>query len=250
MIMRRLLTGVFVLLVIVLLAQTKDAKDIIRKADEKMRGKSSKSVMTIKTIRPTWTREMKMKSWSLGNDYSMSYMVSPAKDKGTVFLKRKTELWNWVPSIERTVKMPPSMLMQSWMGTDLTNDDLMRESSNVDDYDQKLLGEEVVEGRKCWKIELLPHDDVPVVWGKVIAWVDQKDYLYMKNEFYDEDGYLVNTMLAKNVQVMGGRIMATHLEVIPEEDEGHKTVMIYNSIEFDVDIKESFFTVQNMKRIK
>ena len=246
--MKKLL--VLVLALLVVLIQAQDVKEIIRKADETMRGGSSVSEMTIDIIRPTWSRSIKMKSWSLGTEFSLSYTVAPAKDKGAVFLKRKTELWNWVPSIERTIKMPPSMLSQSWMGTDMTNDDLVRQTSNVDDFEHKLLGEEKIEGRKCWKIEMIPHEDVPVVWGKLMVWVDQVDHIYMRNEFYDEDGFLVNTMNAKSVKKMGGRMMATILEVIPAEEEGCKTVLTYNSIQFDVEIKESFFTVQNMKRVK
>ncbi len=246
--MKKVLFLVFASLAV--FTQAQDVKEIIRKADEKMRGKSSISEMTVKIVRPTWSRSMTMKTWTLGTEYSMTYMVTPAKDRGTVFLKRKMELWNWVPSIERTIKMPPSMLAQSWMGTDMTNDDLVKQTSNVDDFEHKLLGEETIEGRKCWKIEMIPHEDVAVVWGKIIVWVDQTDDIYMKNEFYDEDNYLVNTMNAKSVKELGGRLMATVLEVIPAEDEGHKTILTYNSMQFDVELKESFFTVQNMKRVK
>ena len=124
------------------LAQTPTATEILQKADEKTRGsESAYSEMTITTVRPKWTREMAMKSWAKGNDYSLILITSPARDKGTAFLKRKKEVWNWVPNIERSIKMPPSMMMQSWMGTDFTNDDLVRESSTVDDYDSEVVGD-------------------------------------------------------------------------------------------------------------
>lgn len=226
------------------------ASTIIQKADDKMKGDKNYSEMTVQIVRPTWKREMKMKSWSLGTEYSLSYLTAPAKDKGTVFLKRNRELWNWLPSIERTIKMPPSMLAQSWMGSDLTNDDLVKETSNKDDFTPKMLGEETVSGRKCWKIEMMPKSNSAVVWGKLISWVDQKDYIYMKVEYYDEDEYLVNTMQAGDIKNLGGRILASRMEVIPADEPGNKTVMIMEKIDFNASITPSFFTVQNMKRVK
>lgn len=115
------------------------AKAIVKKAEDNMRGNTSKADITIKIIRPTWDREMNMKAWTKGDDYSMILITSPAKEKGTVFLKRIKEVWNWIPAIERTIKLPPSMMSQSWMGTDFTNDDLVKEASSVSDYDHKLL---------------------------------------------------------------------------------------------------------------
>jgi len=228
-----------------------DAKEIVRKADEMNRGKSSKSEVTIKIVRPKWSREMTMKTWSLGTDYSMTLVTSPAKEKGMGFLKRGKEVWNWVPRVEKLIKLPPSMMMQSWMGTDFTNDDLVKQSSIVDDYDHKIVGDSTIEDRKCWKIEMIPHEDAAVVWGKVEVWIDQKDYIQMKVKSFDEDGFLVNTLNASQVKEMGGRVMATHLEMIPADKDGHKTIFIQNSIEFDVDdLDESFFTPQNMKRLR
>jgi outer membrane lipoprotein-sorting protein len=232
-------------------AFAQDAKEIIRKADEKNRGKSSKGEVTIIIQRPKWSREMKMKTWSYGTDYSMTLVTSPAKEKGIGFLKREKEVWNWVPSVEKLIKLPPSMMMQSWMGTDFTNDDLVKQSSIVDDYDHKILGDSTIEGRKCWKIEMIPHEDAAVVWGKVVVWIDQQDYVQMKVKSYDEDGFLVSTLNASEVKNLGGRIMATRLEMIPADKEGHKTVFIQNSMEFDLEeLNPDFFTPQNLKRIR
>ncbi|MFT4681639.1 MAG: hypothetical protein ACI9YU_001488, partial [Flavobacteriales bacterium] len=120
---------VIILFLIPFSGSSQTAIEIIKKADELTRGASSEGEMTIQIIRPKWEREMKMKTWSLGTEYSLMLITAPSKEKGTVILKRKKEVWNWIPSIERTVKLPPSMMMQSWMGTDLTNDDLVRQSS-------------------------------------------------------------------------------------------------------------------------
>ena len=178
-----------------------DAKEIIRKADEKAHGTtSSYTEIKMAIIRPTWKREMTMKTWSKGDDYSLILITGPARDKGIAYLKRKNEMWNWQPTIDRVVKMPPSMMTQSWMGSDFTNDDLVRQSSMVNDYTHKLLGSETIEGRDCYKIELTPKDNTAVVWGKLIMWVDKAEYINLKVEYYDEDGYLVNTMLGKNLK--------------------------------------------------
>lgn len=226
------------------------AKDVIKKADEKMRGKTSQSEMTIKIVRPTWSREMKMKAWSKETTYAMILVTSPAKEKGTVFLKSDKEVWNWVPSIERVIKLPPSMMTQSWMGTDFTNDDLVKESSIVDDYVHSFLGDSIVEGRLCYKIQLIPKPEAAVVWGKIVVWIDKKDFIQMRAEFYDEENTLINTMQSSDVKIMGGRLIPTKLEMIPADKIGQKTVMIYSSISFDQPIDQNFFTTQNMKKVK
>jgi len=244
----RILTLSLLLLSTVTYAQ--NLKEIIKQADEKMRGNSSIGEMTMIIERPNWSRTVSMKNWTMGNDYSLIYISAPAKEKGQVFLKREREMWNWVPNIERMIKIPPSMMMQSWMGSDFTNDDLVKESSLSKDYTHKLLGEEELQGYLSYKIELIPYDDAPVVWGKVIMWVSVKENHWLKAEFYDEDNYLVNTEILLDIKMMDDREMPTRMEMIPADEEGHKTILIFNKIDFDVKIKDSFFSQQNMKRIR
>lgn len=227
-----------------------DARDIVKKADEKMKGKTATANITIQTVRPNWSREMTLKSWSKGNDLSMILVTAPAKDKGIVYLKRKKEVWNWIPSIERNIKLPPSMMSQSWMGTDFSNDDLVKEASVIEDYEHKIVGEELVEGRNCYVIELLPKASAAVIWGKVSMWIDKKDYLMLKVAYFDEDNELVNTMQCSDIKTMGGKLLATRMEMIPADKKGNKTVLIYNSLEFDKPIADTFFTTQNMPKVK
>jgi len=134
-------------------------------------GKTSQGLNKMIVVRPDWKREVEMKMWSKGNDYYLILITAPAREKGQVFLKRKNEMWNWIPSINRMIKIPPSMMSQSWMGSDFTNDDLVRESNIQRDYSLTLLGEDVLDGVKCWKIRGIPHPDAPVVWGKILYWV-------------------------------------------------------------------------------
>lgn len=246
--MKNIIASFLILFVIPTFAQ--DAKEIVRQADEKMQGLSNFTTMTIKIIRPTWEREMKMRSWSKGTDYSMIIIDAPSKDKGTVFLKRKKEIWNWLPSIDKSIKLPPSMMMQNWMGTDFTNDDLVKQSSIVNDYEHSIIGDSTIQGYNCYKIQMLPKPEAAVVWGKVILFIDKTDYLQFRVEYYDEDGYLINLMNFYDVKTMGGRKIPSRMEMIPADSPEKKTVMIYNSIEFDIDIDADYFTTQNMKRVR
>lgn len=226
------------------------AHEIIKKSDDNLRGEYSQGEIKMTIVRPDWQREMTMKSWAAGEEYSLILLTGPARDKGMAFLKREKEMWNWQPTIDRVIKMPPSMMSQSWMGSDFTNDDLSRASSTVNDYEQNILGEEILEERNCWILELVPKEDVAIVWGKIKVWIDQKDFLQLKTEFFDEDDYLVNTMIGKDIQSLGGRTLARVLEVVPADEEGHLTRIEYLSLDFNKPIKDSFFSIQNMKRVR
>ena len=230
--------------------QDLSAKDIVKKADDNMRGETSNADITIKIIRPSWSREMNMKAWSKGDDYSMIMVTSPAKERGTVFLKRIKEVWNWIPSIERNIKLPPSMMSQSWMGTDFTNDDLVKEASSVSDYDHQLLVKETISNRDCYKIKMIPKPSAAIVWEKVIVWIDSADFLQLKAEFYDEDGELVNIMNSSEVKEVGGRKITSKIEMFPVNKEGNSTIILYNDIIFDKPINDNFFTPRNMKQLK
>ena len=232
------------------IAQELTAKDIIIKADKKNRGETSQGIMEMKIVRPDWERTVEMKNWSKGSDYFLIYISAPAKDKGQVFLKREKEMWNWVPSIERMIKIPPSMMMQSWMGSDFTNDDLVKQSSVVVDYTHKLLGEEEIRGQQCYKIELVPLPDAPVVWGKIISWVTKEGFNAWKNEYYDEDGYLVNIENAYDLKQFGDRTLPSRIEIVPADEQGKKTVLIIKDVIYNKSIPDNYFTQQYMRRVR
>jgi outer membrane lipoprotein-sorting protein len=231
-------------------AQQITAKEIIDQANELMRGKTSESEMEMTITRPEWQRTLRFKAWSKGVDYSLIYVTYPAREKGQVFLKRQKDMWNYLPTIEKMIKIPPSMMMQSWMGSDMTNDDLVKGASIVEDYDHQLIKEEENDGYLCWVIELIPKEESAVVWGKIISWVSQKGYMNLRNEYYDEDGFLVNTEILSEIKQVGDRIMPTHFEIIPEDKKGQKTSMKFTQVSFDKTIDDSFFSIQNMKRIR
>lgn len=227
-----------------------DAAAIIRKSEDKMLGKTSFSLISIKTIRPGWSREMKLKTWTKGKQYAMILVTYPAKEKGTVFLKSNKEVWSWMPSIERTVKLPPSMMTQSWMGTDFTNDDLVKESSIQEDYVHSFEGDSVIGGKSCYCIKLLPKPESAVVWGKILTWIDKTEYIQMRTEFYDEENILINTMQSSEIKRMGGRTLPGKITMVPADKPGNSTVMYYDSIAFDKPLEDNFFTPGNMKKVK
>lgn len=233
-----------------LFSQEINLKQIVDKAENRLRGKSSVATMKITTVRPKYSREMQLKSWTQNDDLSLMYISAPARDKGTVYLKRTKEIWYYVPSIERNIKMPPSMMNQSWMGTDLSNDDLVKKTSMTNDFDHELIASEKIEDIDCYHISLIPHDDAEVIWGKIEIWVDKEHFNILKQESFDEDLELVNTVLASNVREMGGEIIPTKLIFYPADKPKQKTLMEYLTLKFNVKIPANYFTTQFMTKVK
>jgi outer membrane lipoprotein-sorting protein len=225
------------------------ATEIVRKADEKMRGETLQAEMIIRTVRPTWTREMVVKAWTKGNTFSMILIQAPKKDEGTAFLKRGKEVWNWMPTLERAIKLPPSMMAQSWMGTDFSNDDLVKESSVLNDYTHQLLSDTAIGERLCHKILLIPKPDAAVVWGKIIVCIDKQDYMELHTRFYDEDGVLMNTMTGFDIKIMDGRLLPSRFEMVPADKPSHKTELIYKMLLYNQPIDTDFFTLERMKTL-
>jgi outer membrane lipoprotein-sorting protein len=229
---------------------TLNVTDLVRRADMKRRGKTSSGSMTMTVVRPDWKRTVSMKAWSLGTDYNLIVITEPAKEKGQAFLKRKNEMWNFVPSIDRIIKLPSSMMGQSWMGSDFTNDDLLKESSLSVDYTHTLKGEETVDGHNCYKIEARPKEDAAVVWGKLLLWITKEDENIVRSERYDEDGELMSVETAGNIQKVDDRIIPTRMEMVPSDKKGNKTILEIGEMKFDKPMKESFFSQQNLKRVR
>ena len=226
-----------------------DATAIVRKANDLAMGRSSQSTATMTVVRPSWQRKVEMKMWSLGNDYYMILITAPAQDKGQVFMKRFNEMWNWMPSISRIIKIPPSMMGQNWMGSDFTNNDLVKANSIVDDYTHKLLGSENFGGYDCYKIELTPKPDAAVVWDKIITWIAKEKYFMLKSDFYNEDGELVNREVQSDIKHFDDRDLPSRLVMTPMKEKGKQTIFTFEELAFNVSLKQDFFSQQNMKKI-
>ncbi len=224
--------------------------EIISKANDLRYGETSQGIMEMTLVRPKWTRSVSMKMWTKGTDYSLVLITAPAKEKGQVFMKRETEMWNWIPKISRMIKLPPSTMSQGWMGSDFTNDDMMNEGYLVDNFNHKILKTEKFGEMDCWVIESKPKDDDDVIWGKKVSWISQDGIFTLKTESYDEDMFLVKTEIASEIIRMGGKNLPSRFEIIPEDNPGNKTIVILKDIVFNQSIDDSFFSQQNMKRIR
>jgi outer membrane lipoprotein-sorting protein len=238
------------LLIFASVVNAQNATEIIKKMEDKMRGDKAYMEVSMQIVRPKYTRELSMKSWTLGEDYSLILITAPARDNGIAYLKRQKEIWNWMPSIDRLIKLPPSMMSQSWMGSDFTNDDLVRESSTIDDYTHKLLRKEQKNGYECHVIELVPKPNAPIVWGKVVVWVADVHFFQLRAEHYDERMQLVSYIDFSEVKNLGGREIPSKMEMVPVDKKGHKTILIHNVADFNPNINEDFFSIQNLKRVR
>lgn len=227
-----------------------DANTIIKKSSENRYGDMSLGKMKMEVVRPKYTRSIEMKNWTLGNDYSLVLITAPAREQGQVFLKRKKEMWNYIPKISRMVKLPPSMMSQGWMGSDYSNDDIINQNSLIDNYIHKIIGSEKIEEFDCYKIESIPKEAAQVVWGKKISWISKEDFFVLKTTSYDEDGSLLRTELASDIKTFGKHKLPSKFTIIPADKPENKTIFTILEMDFEIKLTEDFFTQANMKRVK
>jgi len=226
------------------------AKEIIGKSEDKLRGgDKAYTEMKIDVIRPTWKREMQLKTWAKGSSFSMVLITAPKRDQGQVFLKNKKQVWSYIPKFNRITKLPPAAMSQSWMGTDLSNDDLVRESNKVEEFEYILKSDTIIDGLPCYHVKLIPNEGTDIIWGKLELFIDKVDFITLRNEMYDEDGVLVNVLNSSEIKMMSGIKIATKIEMIPVEKKGEKTVMTIIKLDTNVDLDPNFFSKQNMKRV-
>jgi len=224
------------------------ARAIITHTDSLLRGKSNHGIFRMTVVRPEWSRSMTMESWERGQSLSFIEMLEPPKEAGTAFLKREGQMWSWLPDIERTIKIPPSMMMESWMGSDFTNDDLLHESSIVDDYYHRYLGLDTLEAGRCYMVELRPKPEVAVVWDRIVVWARTEDFMPLKEDYYDERNRLMRTMFLEDIRKLGDRVLPTRWTLVPHLKQGQKTVFDMLEVDFNVKIPDRIFTRQNLER--
>lgn len=219
---------------------------IIEKMDDLYRSRSSYSEIEMVIVTPNWQRTLAMKAWTHGTDRTFIRITSPRKEKGVATLRIENEMWNYLPKVNKVIKVPPSMMMSSWMGSDFTNDDLVKEFLLHRDYTCRFVTPEEAAAENVY-IECVPRENLPVVWGKIIAAVRREDDLPIWQKFYDESDELMRVLNFEEVKDLGGRTVPTVMEMIPLSKEGHKTIVRYLSAEFDADIEEDVFTLRNLR---
>jgi hypothetical protein len=229
-------------------ARAQSARDIIDQVDQLLRGESSVARFTMDIRTEHWERSLTLRAWSLGTEYALVRVEAPAKETGTATLKAGQEVWNYLPRVDRTIKVPSSMMMGSWMGSHFTNDDLVKESTLVDDYDIEIDFEGVREGVDVWEFVLIPLPEAPVVWGKIRYQVRQDDLMPTWARYYDESDELIRTMTFSEHQVMDGRLVPAVMTVEPADDPGELTLIRYHELEFEIGVDEDFFSLRNLRR--
>ncbi|MDD5457448.1 MAG: outer membrane lipoprotein-sorting protein [Candidatus Margulisbacteria bacterium] len=238
---------IFFLFITVFSIALEPADSIIKKMDDQMRGKSSYMQITITVKNPRWERNIKLDAWSEGTDRSFIRIDYPFKDKGITFLKLKNDMWQYIPKIEKTIKFPPSMMLQSWMGTDFSNDDLVKESSMTTDYNHRLLE----ENDKYYKIESIPKKEAAVTWGKIIQTIDKQTVIPLQADFYDEDGNLIRVFKYRDIVRLSDRYfpLTMTLESKSEDKKDNLTTMKFDKIDFATPIPEGIFTFKALKQM-
>lgn len=221
------------------------AVELLERIDNLYQQENSHATMTMEIVTPDYNRSMTMESWAIGLDYSLVRVLEPKKDRGVATLKREKEMWNYLPKIKKVIKVPPSMMMGSWMGSDFTNDDLMREGSWVEEFDVTL-----TEEGTNYVLDLLAKPDTVTVWGKMQIIVDQSSLLPLKQIYFDEDGTAMREMTFTDIKTFGSVTLPAVMELIPLNKPGNSTRVVYNEMEFDIEMNTDFFTLQNLKKIR
>ena len=244
----KILTYMICTLFLIKTLNAQTAEEIIKKAEDLIKGNSAHGTIEMHIVTPDYERTMKMESWWVGNEKALIEILSPRKEEGNKTLKIGNEMWSYLRNTETTIKIPPSMMLQSWNGSDFTNDDLVRESNLAKDYDQTLLDEEQLNGDTCWKIQLDPKPDAPVVWGKLLYWVRKKDYTPARVDYYDEKGRLMRYMLFSEIRQFGERKVPSVWTMVNEVKPGHSTTFKILDMKFDIKISDRKFSFQELER--
>ena len=245
---RHLIFAVFLLAGLTAGADTekREAKDIVRDAINHWRGTSSQGKMTMTIHRPDWERSMSMETWTRGEKQSLIRVTAPRKDRGNGTLMDDNNMWSFSPKINRVIKVPSSMMSQSWMGSDFSNKDISRADDIVDQYDHTLLSESDSDGHVAYEIESIPHEDAAVVWGKEVL-VVREDNVLIEHRFYDQDNELVKTLRTLEIGEMGGRTVAVHQRMEKVDTSDEWTEIIVDRVEFDVELSDNVFTLSNLR---
>jgi outer membrane lipoprotein-sorting protein len=228
-------------------AENQDAKAIVDAAVAYYRGHASVSVVEMTIHRPTWQRRMTIKGWTRGQKDSIFTIVTPAKDKGNGTLKRGREMWTYNPKVNRVIKLPPSMMSQSWMGSDFSNNDLAKSDSILVDYTHLLAGTELHEGKVVYVIKSMPKPRAPVVWGMQVLKIRQ-DHILLAEEFYDEDFRLVKAMTGENIQMLGGKLFPKIWRMQKADTADEYTVLDYRELSFIDELSDSIFSLSALKK--
>lgn len=246
--LKRMLGGATLLAMLASVVQAQETpRDIVDRVDRILRGESSHGTATMEVVTEHWERSLTMEIWSLGTEYSLIRVTAPRKEAGTATLKAGSDIWNYLPRVDRTIKIPASLMMGAWMGSHFTNDDLVKESRLVEDYEITIVFEGPRDGTDVWEFVLTPKPEAPVVWGRINYEVRKADLMPTWARYYDEDGALSRTMTFSEYEMMGGRLVPSLMEMRPSDKPNERTEVRYRNLEFDIALDRSFFSLRTLR---
>jgi outer membrane lipoprotein-sorting protein len=231
-----------------LLAAQPSALEIVRKSDAALKGKTEQGRVTMTVVTPDWRRTLEMEIWWSNPNRTFLRITAPAKEAGTATLRIGLNMWNYLPQVERVIKIPPSLMLQPWMGSDFSNDDLVRESSLVNDYNHQLDGEVTAARDPCYRIVSIPKPGAAVVWGKLILSIRKSDYLPRREEFYDESGKLIKVLTFEDIRKIDGRDYPMRWTMTSMTKPGHTTQLDFGQLRFDAKIPDRIFSQENLRQ--
>ena len=226
--------------------EERDATQIVRDAVDHWRGLTSYTEMTMVIHRPDWERSMTMQAWTKGDEQSLVRVMEPKKDRGNGTLTDENSMWTFSPKINRVIKVPSSMMGQSWMGSDFSNKDVARADDIIDQYDHTIVSVETIDDMTVYTIKSIPHEEAAVVWGSEVLTI-RDDHVVQEHAFYDQDGELVKTLKSLEIGEMGGRTIAMRQRMIKTDDPDEWTEIAVNAVEYELDLKDSLFTLSNLR---
>jgi hypothetical protein len=223
------------------------AAEIVDRVDRLLRGESSRGTVTMEIATEHWTRTLEMRIWSLGTDHSLIRILSPRKDAGMATLKAGDEIWNYLPRVDRTIKVPTSLMGAAWMGSHFTNDDLVKEHRLIEEYDIEIAFEGSRDGLEVWEFDLRPKPEAAVIWDRIVYLVRIGDLMPVWAKFYDERDDLIRTITWSEYETMGGRLVPALMTIVPADKPEEHTLVRYAELEFDLDLDAAFFSLRSLR---
>ena len=228
------------------LAADPDPGQLIKQAFDNWRGKSSYTEITMTVHRPDWERSMSMQSWTRGDDDALVRFTAPAKDAGNATLKLADDMWIFNPRLSQILKLPASMMAQSWMGSDFSYNDLARANDVLTEYSHKLTGREQADGHVVYVIEALPKPDAATVWGKQVMRI-RDDGVLLGEDYYDQDMRLVKSMHTRTVAELGGRQYPVVMNMHKAGSGDEWTRIRAEQGRFDIPVPAALLTKSNLR---
>ncbi|MDX8393505.1 MAG: outer membrane lipoprotein-sorting protein [Mariprofundales bacterium] len=222
--------------------------EILNKVDDLWRGKSSYAVTTMRVKTEHYSRTMKMEAWSKGKDKTFFRILTPLREKGTITLKSGNHIYTYLPKTDRTIRLTSGMMMGAWMGSHLTNDDLVKESRLDEDYSSTISFEGKRDGADIIEITLIPRSDAAVVWGKLLLIINANNFTPMSELYFDEDMQLARTFTFSDMKLLGGKMRPAVMRVVPADEPDEFTEFVYESLEFNIELSDRLFSKSSLKK--